>query len=103
MKAFEPALKGKIKIIIANNSAVSSVTFPDVDTVICLGTHKSLQYSPRTHTTFLCNTWISRSTATQRAGRTGRVRPGVVYRLYSERLFKQFDDHDPSEIFRFVT
>lgn len=36
-KAFEPALHNKIKIIIANNSAVSSVTFPDVDNVIDLG------------------------------------------------------------------
>ena len=103
VKAFEPTLKGKIKIIIANNTAVSSVTFPDVDIVLCLGTHKSLQYVPRTHTTLLCNTWISKSTATQRAGRTGRVRPGTVYRLYSERLSNRFDVHDPSEIFRFVT
>lgn len=40
--AFEKATPGKIKLIIANNMAVSSVTFPDVDTVICLGIY--LQY-----------------------------------------------------------
>lgn len=36
-KAFEPC-PSHVKLIIATNAAVSSVTFPDVDTVICLGT-----------------------------------------------------------------
>ena len=31
----------KIKIIVATNSAESSITVPDCDTVICLGTHKA--------------------------------------------------------------
>lgn len=43
--------------------------------VICLGTHKALQYSAENHRTQLVNTWISKASATQRAGRTGRVRP----------------------------
>ena len=100
-KAFQPTPPGKIKIIIANNTAVSSVTFPDVDTVVCFGTHKSLKYSQDAHETHLANTWISKMTAIQRAGRTGRVRPGTVYRLYTEDLSKRFDDEDISEIFRY--
>ena len=100
-KAFQPAPPGKIKIIIANNTAVSSITFPDVDTVVCFGTHKSLKYSQDSHETYLANTWISKMTAIQRAGRTGRVRPGTVYRLYTEDLSKRFDDEDVSEIFRY--
>ena len=99
--AFQPAPPGKIKIIIANNTAVSSITFPDVDTVVCFGTHKSLKYSQDSHETYLANTWISKMTAIQRAGRTGRVRPGTVYRLYSEDLSARFDDEDVSEIFRY--
>ena len=41
--AFDRAALGKIKIIIANNTAVSSVTFPHVDTIICLGKCYSFQ------------------------------------------------------------
>lgn len=140
-KAFEPALNGKIKLIIANNSAVSSVTFPDVDTVIdlgaspffsvllhgcdyftlfslpcpyfifsilsrrlfldfSLGTHKCIQYSNMSHRSTLRDLWISKATATQRAGRTGRVRDGTVYRLYSSKASKGFDDFDEPEIAR---
>merc|ERR1712176_530643 len=34
--------------------------------------------------------WISRANATQRAGRTGRVRKGHVYRLYPHDVFTEF-------------
>jgi len=46
--------------------------------VICLGTHKALQYSAENHRTQLVNTFISKASATQRAGRTGRVRPVMI-------------------------
>ncbi len=48
----------------------------------------------------LVNTWISKASATQRAGRTGRVRPGNVYRLYSKELHDRFQDHEQSEVHR---
>jgi hypothetical protein len=35
------------------------------------------------------NCWISKASATQRAGRTGRMRPGTVYRLYSAALYNK--------------
>ena len=38
----------------------------------------------------------------RRAGRTGRVRPGVVYRVYSKNLYGKFDDHEDSEVLRYV-
>ena len=89
-----------IKVIIATNAAESSITLPDVDCVICLGTHKALQYDSRHHRVQLINTWISKASATQRAGRTGRVRPGTVYRLYSTKLYDSFPCHEQSEIHR---
>ena len=46
------------------------------------------------------NTWISKASGTQRAGRTGRVRPGLVFRLYSRSLFEGFDEHEQSEVHR---
>ena len=98
--AFDPTPPDQVKVVVATNSAESSITLPDVDMVICFGTHKALRYNSSSHRVQLVNTWISKASGTQRAGRTGRVRPGVVYRLYSRSLFEGFDDHEMSEVHR---
>lgn len=98
--AFQPTQPDEIKIVIATNAAESSVTIPDVDHVICLGTSKLLTYSARHHTTQLVNSWISKASATQRAGRTGRVRPGSVYHLYCRHLYGYMHDYEVSEVHR---
>ncbi len=100
MLAFQPAPEGTIKVVIATNAAESSVTLPDVDHVICLGQAKLIQYNPATHRSQLSSCWISKASATQRAGRTGRVRPGTVYRLYARELYEQMDDHEEGEVHR---
>ena len=87
-----------MKVVLATNAAESSLTIPDVDTVICLGTHKALQYNPQLHVSVLRPVWISKDSATQRAGRTGRVRPGKVYRLYSRELYHAMDEYKTPEI-----
>jgi HrpA-like RNA helicase len=71
--AFEPCKPNEIKIIIATNAAESSLTLPDVDFLIDLGQCKSMRYDSKAHKNVLLNTWISKASATQRAGRTGRV------------------------------
>ena len=88
MAAFEPAKEDEVKIVIATNAAESSVTLPDVDHVICLGLMKQIQYNKNTHRQMLTCTWISKASSKQRAGRTGRVREGNVYRLYSRDFFE---------------
>jgi HrpA-like RNA helicase len=98
--AFEPTPKDIIKVVLATNAAESSITLPDIDAVVCLGTHKSVEYNPNSHRANLVNSWISKASATQRAGRTGRMRPGTVYRLYSESIFESFEEFDSSEIRR---
>ena len=98
--AFDPTLPQEVKIILATNSAESSVTLPDVDMVICLGTHKMIKYDSQSHQELLCLSMISKASATQRAGRTGRVRPGTVYRLYSEAIFNGRPDHELPEVLR---
>merc|ERR1719498_203764 len=76
LTAFQP-VRDAVKVVLATNAAESSITLPDVDHVICLGTHKQVRYNERHHQTQLINTWISKASATQRAGRTGRVRAGT--------------------------
>lgn len=43
MSAFLPAGKGVVKVVVATNSAESSITLPDVDNVICLGSCKQVR------------------------------------------------------------
>lgn len=77
----------RIRVIVATNAAESSITLPDVDVVICLGTFNQEQYdSTQIARTVLKNSWISKPSAEQRAGRTARVRPGTAYHLYTRSL-----------------
>jgi hypothetical protein len=101
MEAFEPPKEGEVKVVIATNAAESSVTLPDVDHVICLGLCKQIVYNKSSHRQQLIPTWISRASATQRAGRTGRVRNGNVYRLYSRDAYSEyFHPFEAGEILR---
>jgi HrpA-like RNA helicase len=90
--------KNVIKIVVATNSAESSITLPDCDNVICLGTEKRIEYNATKHQVCLVPAWISKASATQRAGRTARIRPGTVWRMYTKSLHDKFDPFDPPEI-----
>ena len=64
------------------------MTIPDCDHVIDLGLCKQIEYNRKRHRVELVKCWISKASATQRAGRTGRTRPGNVYRLYPKDGFE---------------
>lgn len=100
MDIFELPEHDEVKVILATNAAESSITLPDLDYVICLGTHKALTYNARGHMTQLVGCWISKASATQRAGRTGRTRPGTVFRLYSKKLYDAYPEHEEAEVHR---
>lgn len=106
MKALEPAPAGVIKVVLATNAAESSLTIPDADHVICLGSHKQLQLDVAGSNglggqrTRLVQTFIPVSSMIQRAGRTGRVRPGRVYRLYPKQFANMMPAHEPPEVTR---
>lgn len=89
MTAFDSPDADEVKVVIATNAAESSVTLPAVDHVICLGLCKQIVYNASSHRQMLMPAWISRASAIQRAGRTGRVRKGNVYRLYTKSAFQE--------------
>jgi ATP-dependent RNA helicase DHX29 len=91
----------EVKIIVATNAAESSLTIPDVDNVICLGLCKQLSYNPKSHRQMLVPSWISKANAIQRAGRTGRVAPGNVFRLYPREIYERgFEAYEMGEMLR---
>ncbi|QEG43544.1 ATP-dependent RNA helicase HrpA [Roseimaritima ulvae] len=75
------------RIVLATNVAESSLTVPRIHYVIDAGTARISRYSPRSKVQRLPIEAVSQASANQRAGRCGRIGPGVCVRLYSEEDF----------------
>jgi len=88
------------KIIVATNIAETSITIPGIKYVIDTGLARISRYVPRSRTTSLPVTAISKSSADQRKGRCGRVENGVCIRLYSEEDFENRPLFTSPEILR---
>lgn len=89
------------RIIFSTNIAETSVTVPNITYVIDSGLVKLPFFDPATAMERLIVTPISQASACQRAGRSGRVRSGKCYRLYTERyLLEQMPAQTPPEILR---
>ena len=91
---------GKRRIIFATNVAESSLTVPGIRYVIDSGTARISRYSARSKMQRLPIEPVSRASADQRAGRCGRIGPGVCVRLYSKEDYEARDEFTTPEIRR---
>jgi ATP-dependent RNA helicase HrpB len=73
------------RIIVATNIAETSLTVPGVTAVIDSGLHKVARYDADRGIDSLETERITADSAEQRAGRSGRIAPGVVRRLWDAR------------------
>jgi len=96
--AIEPAPKGIRKVVLATNIAETSLTIDGVRVVIDAGLARVPRFDPGSGMTRLDTQRISRASATQRAGRAGRLEPGVCYRLWSEAQHDQLAAYGTAEI-----
>ncbi|OQW99002.1 MAG: ATP-dependent helicase HrpB, partial [Thiothrix lacustris] len=94
------ASAGERKVVLATNIAETSLTIEDVDVVVDSGLVREARFDPGTGMTGLHTTRISRASSTQRAGRAGRLAPGVCYRLWTESQQEQLAAHNTPEILR---
>jgi len=97
-RAIEPATHRKI--VLATNVAEPAVTVDGVAVVVDSGLARVAGHSPWSGLPTLSLEPISRASATQRAGRAGRTRPGRVLRLYTKGDFESRPAHDAPEIVR---
>ncbi len=88
------------RIVLATNVAETSLTVPGISYVIDPGTARVSRYSQRTKVQRLPIEAISQASATQRAGRCGRVAPGVCVRLYEEQDLLARPEFTDPEILR---
>ncbi|MDO7909966.1 ATP-dependent helicase HrpB [Pseudomonas sp. 22-AL-CL-001] len=96
--AIDPAAPGQRKVVLATNLAETSITIEGVRVVIDAGLERTPRFDPRSGMTRLDTQRISRASATQRAGRAGRVEPGVCYRLWSQAQHEQMAAFSAAEI-----
>jgi ATP-dependent helicase HrpB len=81
-KAILPA--SRRKVVLATNIAETSLTIEGVRVVIDSGFCRQLRFDPASGLNRLVTARISAASATQRAGRAGRLGPGICYRLWTE-------------------
>jgi HrpA-like RNA helicase len=91
--------EGIRKIIIATNIAEMSITIENIGFVV------DTMLEKRSETSFsggfrLTTHYISKDSAKQRSGRTGRTRSGVSYRMCTLEKYESFEEHRPMEIDR---
>jgi len=72
------------RVVLSTNVAETSITVPGVRYVIDTGVARISRYSRRLKVQRLPIEPISRASADQRAGRCGRLGPGICIRLYTE-------------------
>src|SRR5690606_21705578 len=94
-------LKGNSRrIVLATNVAETSLTVPGIRYVVDGGLVRVKRYSWRNKVEQLRIEPVSQASANQRAGRCGRIGPGVCIRLYAEDDFKQRPAFTDPEILR---
>ena len=101
LKVFEPPPEGSRLVVLATNVAETSLTIPGIRYVFDCGRAKEKKYDQQTGVQSFEIGWISKASASQRAGRAGRTGPGHCYRLYSSAVFERdFQEHSEPEILR---
>ncbi|GFR43277.1 hypothetical protein Agub_g4341, partial [Astrephomene gubernaculifera] len=86
--ALRPPPAGLRKVVLATNIAETSLTIEDVVAVVDTGRHKERRFNPSRCMSLLVEDWVSAASAQQRAGRAGRVRPGVCFATYTRHRFE---------------
>ncbi|WP_297896193.1 ATP-dependent helicase HrpB [Shewanella sp.] len=82
--AIRASQEGKRKIVLSTNVAESSLTIEGIGFVVDSGYKRQASFNPKTGVTRLSLKRISQASATQRAGRAGRLAAGVCIRLWSQ-------------------
>jgi len=97
-QALLPNPAGKRKIVLATNIAETSLTIEGIEVVIDSGIEKKAIFQLNRGVTHLQSQNISQASATQRAGRAGRLTAGTCYRLWSKEQHSRLAQQITPEI-----
>lgn len=97
-EAIVPDAGGARKIVLATSIAETSLTIEGITTVIDSGYARVPRFDPRSGLTRLETIRVTKDAADQRAGRAGRLGPGVCYRLWSAATERMLQSSRQPEI-----
>ena len=86
------------KVVLSTSVAETSLTIEDIRVVVDAGRARRSRFDPGAGMARLVTERVTRAEAAQRAGRAGRVAPGVAYRLWSKGEEGALAAHPPAEI-----
>ncbi|MGL5947759.1 MAG: ATP-dependent helicase HrpB [Aeromonas sp.] len=99
-RAIAPAPSGVRKVVLTTNVAQTSLTIEGVHLVIDSGLERRTQFDSKSGLARLETRPISQASALQRAGRAGRLGPGVCYRLWSQEQQARLAEQTPPALLR---
>ncbi|ECG8588743.1 ATP-dependent helicase HrpB [Salmonella enterica subsp. salamae] len=97
-KAILPAPDGMRKVVLATNIAETSLTIDGIRLVVDTAQERVARFDARTGLTRLVTQRISQASMTQRAGRAGRLAPGVCLHLLAKEQAERATAQSEAEI-----
>lgn len=98
MAAIMPSKSGTRKVVIATSIAETSLTIEGIKVVVDSGYGRVQKFDARSGLSKLETIQISKDSADQRAGRAGRLSPGVCYRMWTKPMHAKLAEHRTPEI-----
>lgn len=97
-RAILPAPEGRRKVVLATNIAETSLTIEGIRLVVDSALERTALFEPRSGLTRLQTQRISQASMTQRAGRAGRLSPGICLHLIAKEQAERAAAHAEPEI-----
>ncbi|HAT4911828.1 TPA: ATP-dependent helicase HrpB [Serratia marcescens] len=97
-KAIQPAASGRRKVVLATNIAETSLTIEGIRLVVDSGLERVARYDVRNGLTRLVTQRISQASMVQRAGRAGRLEPGICWHLFAKEQAERAAEHAEPDI-----
>ncbi len=97
-QAILPPPSGKRKVVLATNIAETSLTIEGIRLVVDCAQERVARFDPRTGLTRLVTQRVSQASMTQRAGRAGRLEPGICLHLISKEQAERAAAQGDAEI-----
>lgn len=97
-RAIMPHPHATRKVVLATSIAETSLTIEGIKIVVDGGFARTSRFDAKTGLSRLETLPVSKDSADQRAGRAGRLGPGVCYRLWTKATHERLADHRLPEI-----
>jgi ATP-dependent helicase HrpB len=97
-EAILPRRDGQRKVVLSTSIAETSLTIEGIGVVVDSGLSRVPRFDPRSGLTKLETIRVTKDSADQRAGRAGRLGPGVCYRLWTQGMHLNLQEQRKPEI-----